>query len=51
MGFVLDARPTRRWRRYAGTLRPGIKRCMTRSWKPTSIRYPGTSWWLVCACE
>ena len=28
MGFVLAGRPTRRWRRYAGTLRPGIKRCI-----------------------
>ena len=30
-GSVLAGRPTRRWRRYAGMSRPGIKRCMTRT--------------------
>ena len=29
-GFRLDARHTRRWRRYAVMSRPGIRRCMTR---------------------
>ena len=31
MGSVRAARHTRRWRRYAGMSRPGIKRCMTRT--------------------
>jgi RNA-directed DNA polymerase len=42
-GSVRAARRTRRWRRYAVTSRPGIRRCMTRICRVTSIRYRTTS--------
>ena len=31
-------------------LKQGKRRCMTRTWPTTSIRFPTTSFWLACGC-